>query len=172
MVYCSSPQLWAYRIPDVLRAAADMGYTGVEVWVQQAWLRDDSPQAIRAVAEETGMALTAHAVSWDVNITALHEPIRRQGLAEVRHSIAFAAECGADVITVHPGRLNASKADLPLHWELQVAAFQELGQVAAEHGIRIGIELMEPIPKEFIIHPDDVNRLVRDVNLDHVGVTF
>lgn len=172
MVGLSSTQLWGYRVPEALEIAASLGYTSVEVWAEQAWMHADAASEIRRRAQEVGLHLTVHSASWDLNLTARNEGIRRTSTEQVIRSIDLAAELGATMITVHPGRATLHGKDLEWHWERQVESFHLLASEGADRGVLVNVELMEPIRRELCTEPEDINRLLAAVSHPNLGVTF
>ncbi|MBO8141603.1 MAG: sugar phosphate isomerase/epimerase [Firmicutes bacterium] len=171
-VALSSTQLWHFRLADVLRMAADLGYNGVEVWAEHVWQRADDPEAVRRLAESLGLSLTVHAASWDLNLAAINRGIREQSCREVERSMDLAAQLGAGLVTVHPGRASFTMENIDQHWAWLVESLRRLAAVAAERGVRLAVENMEPIRKEFINWPTDVNRLLDEVGDPRVGCTY
>lgn len=172
MVGLSTTLLWGYNVPEALGIAASLGYTGAEVWAEHAWTHGDATSDIRTQSQDLGLHLTVHSASWDLNLTARNEAIRRTSVEQVIRSIDFAAEVGATMITVHPGRATLHGKHLEWHWERQVESFRLLAEEGAARGVQINVELMEPIKKEFFIEPEDVNRLLAAVGHPNLGVTF
>jgi len=172
MVGLSTTQLWAYNVPDALRITADLGFTSAEVWAEQVWMHGDSEQEIKQVAQSLGLALTVHAASWDLNLTSRNTAIRQVSLEQVIRSIDLAATIGAHVTTVHPGRATLHQKDLAFHWDHQVKAFRTLAKAGADRGVLISVELMEPIKKELVTEPEELNRLLHAVDHPNLGVTF
>lgn len=172
MVGLSTTLLWGYNVPEALGIAASLGYTGAEVWAEHAWTHGDATSDIRTQSQDLGLHLTVHSASWDLNLTARNEAIRRTSVEQVIRSIDFAAEVGATMITVHPGRATLHGKHLEWHWERQVESFRLLAEEGAARGVLVNVELMEPIRREFFIEPEDVNRLLAAVSHANLGVTF
>ncbi|HYG58129.1 MAG TPA: sugar phosphate isomerase/epimerase family protein [Symbiobacteriaceae bacterium] len=172
MLGLSSTQLWGYASLEVLELAARLGYTGVELWVEQFWAHGDDSKAVHERARELGLHLTVHSASWDLNLTARNAGIRQASTREVIRSIELAAAVGADMITVHPGRSTLHEKELEWHWERQVEAFRFLAGEGDRHGVRVNVEMMEQIPKEFCTTPAAINRLLDAVDHFNLGVTY
>lgn len=175
MIYLSSSMLWDDPMADVLRSAAELGYQGVEVWAEQ-W-RQQEPHVndaadVRRIAAELGLGLSVHASSWDLNMCALNAGIRAQSRVELAGSLNLAHELGATVLVVHPGRVTISAEDLPRHWEWLIDAVAWLDRHAGGTGVTVAIEQMERIPREFVVTPEDMQRLHAGVGSPTLGTTF
>jgi sugar phosphate isomerase/epimerase len=168
-VLLSAPLLWAHDPADVLDAAVEFGYDGVEVWAYHL-LRDRAdPAALGEAARRRGLALVLHALSWDLNLTSALDGIRRASLEALRTSVAMAAGLGARLVVMHPGRTTAPYDDPEVYWPGLVAAVREVADEAAAHELAVGVEHMEPRQGEFVITPTHANRLVREVDRANVG---
>lgn len=168
-VLLSAPLLWAHTPADVLDAAAEFGYDGVELWAYHLLRDGTDPAALGEAARRRGLALVLHALSWDLNVTSTLDGIRTASLEALRTSVAMAAGLGARLMVMHPGRTTAPYDDAEGYWPHLIAAVRALADQAAGHGLVVGVEHMEPRQGEFVITPADANRLVREVDRANVG---
>src|SRR2546426_5088225 len=171
-VLLSAPLMWAHTPDDLLVTARDLGYDGVEMWAYQlTWDRADAA-ALGERAKAMGLALTLHALSWDLNLSSRLDAIRTASLEAVLQSVDQARELGAHLVIVHPGRITVPFDDAEAYWPRLVASLQEVADQAAQGGVRVGVEHMEPRQGEYVITADQANRLVRDVDRANVGVVL
>ena len=102
--YISSTLLWGLAPEKWFELASTYGLEGLEIWTQQLISENISPERIRQLKEETGLSLTVHDYSWDLNLISLSKPMRHGAMKMIRHGIDMAARMEADQITIHPGR--------------------------------------------------------------------
>ncbi|HLE78046.1 MAG TPA: hypothetical protein VJA65_06525, partial [bacterium] len=69
-VLLSAPLLWAHPTTEILDVAHDLGYDGVELWAYQLLREESDPAALAARIRALGLAVTVHALSWDLNPTS------------------------------------------------------------------------------------------------------
>jgi sugar phosphate isomerase/epimerase len=168
-VLLSAPLLWAHAADEILDAARDLGYDGVEVWAYQL-LRDGvEPAALGEQARSRGLLLTLHALSWDLNPSSHLDAIRDASIQALRQSVEMAARLGADLVVMHPGHTTAPYDPAETYWPRLVAAVREIADDGAARGVRIGVEHMEPRQGEYVIAAADINYLVREVDRENVG---
>ena len=171
-VYASSVLLYAYRLDELFQTIHNLGYDGVEIWHYHLRQTGESPAELRRLARQLDLSLSVHAVSWDLNFTSALPEIRETSLRLLEESIAVAAELEAEPVIVHPGRITAPGDTAGYYWPLLVEGVTRLARYAASHGITVSVELMEHIPKEFFIIPEDTERLIKEVNAPNVSITF
>lgn len=136
-----------------------VGYRGAEVWISHLWRSGGRAAEVRRTVGDLGLRLTAHATSYDLNITSVNPAIRQVSLEQVRRSLEEAAELGAEVVTVHPGAMSSSRARPEEYWPELEEAVALIDGWAHELGLPVGLELMERRPKEFFMLPADAARL-------------
>jgi sugar phosphate isomerase/epimerase len=160
----------SHSLADVIRLAKDFGITWLEVWSEHFW-RDDDGQLMQKL-QRSGLDLSVHGPTGDINITSSNPGIRKESLRQVLQGVEEAARLGAKVITVHPGFLTG-RQDLPESiWDLQIEAFTQIAKRGQEVGILIAMETMERKPGEVVINPDLANQIIDAVNMKNFGVTF
>ncbi len=171
-VLLSAPLLWAHDPREILDAAHDLGYDGVEFWAYQLRRERADPIALGARARDLGLAMTLHAMSWDLNPASRLESIRSASLAALHQSVDLAAGLKARMVVMHPGHTTDPYEDAEVYWPEQVAAIREVADHAAEFGQQVGVEHMEPRQGEYVITPDHINRLIREVDRPNVGTVL
>ncbi len=168
----SGPLLWAHDTVDVLQRAAELGYDGVELWAFSLLQERQDPKAVRRRAKELGLVITLHALSWDLNPTSRLEAIRNASLAELHRSVDLAAEVGAELVALHPGRVTVPYDDGAAYRDALVKVLQDLADHAADVGLRLGVEHMEPRQGEYVVQAEQANALVEAVGRPNVGITL
>ena len=168
----SAPLMWVHPPEEILTAARELGYDGVELWDYHLTEMGSDPAVVAARARELGMLLTLHAMSWDLNTTSRLDAVRAASMAALHDSITLAARLGAGLVVMHPGHASMPYDDPERYWPGLVAGVRELAAHAAEHGLRLGVEHMEPRQGEYVVTADDANRLLHEVDRDNVGTTL
>lgn len=171
-VYASSVLLYAYRLEEAFKIARDLGYDGVEVWHYHLAQTGEPAPALRRLARQLDLSLSVHALSWDLNFTSMLPESREASLRLLETSIDAAAELEAGPVVVHPGRITAPGESAEHYWPLLVEGVARLAHYAASRGLTVSLELMEHIPREFFIMPEDTDRLIKEVNAPNLSITF
>lgn len=158
-VYLSTRTCVDLAVADTLALARDLGYDGVEVWIDDLLRSEAAPGEVRRSAQACDLALSVHAPSYDLNPTSTNRGIRDESIRQVLSSLELAADLGATVVTVHPGQLSG-RADLPeSYWPAQWEFFSAVFRRAEELGVVGSAEHMERGLKHIFGTPADVARL-------------
>lgn len=159
MLYVSSTLMWAYPVEAALLIARQYGFRGMEVWAEHVWFHQSDVREIREAAKRAGVKLTLHAASWDLNLCSLNQGIRQQSIREVIRSLDLAGELGASSVTIHPGRVTLSPRHRRWHEPVLIESLNILAKEAMKRGLALSIEHIEPLPKELVVTPMELNRL-------------
>lgn len=159
MLYVSSTLMWSYPVEAAILIARQYGFEGMEVWAEHVWMHQSSTKEIQDAARRCGMKLSLHAASWDLNLCSLNRGIRQQSIQEVKRSLALASEIGARSVTIHPGKVTLSDRNRSWHEPILIESLNELACEATKRDRVLSIKHIEPLPKEMIVTPDDLNRL-------------
>ncbi len=168
----SDPLMWAHGPGEILAAARDLGYDGVEVWAYHLSLTGGDAAALGAQARRMGLVLTLHGLSWDLNLTSRLDGIRKASLEALHRSVDLAGELSARMVIIHPGRTTMPYDPAGPYWPQLVAAIRELADHAAGRSVGLGVEHMESRQGEYVVTAADANRLVREVDRPNVGVVL
>src|SRR3990172_4815801 len=150
-VLLSTPLLWVHDLDETLDVANDPGYDGVEVGAYQVVRDRADPAALGARARARGLALTLHALSWDLNPASQIDAIHAASLGALHQSVDMASQLGASMVVMHPGHTTDPHDDAEAYWPRLIAAIREIADHAADRGLRLGVEHMEPRQGEYII---------------------
>jgi sugar phosphate isomerase/epimerase len=145
-----------YALDQIARA----GYHSAEVWLWHLERTGEDPRVLARQAKSLGLALTLHAPSADLNPTSTNLPIARESRRQIAASLEVAAQLQARAVAVHPGRKTVSRSDPELVWGQLMDWLGNLDDQAARLGLRIGLELMEKLPLEVFMLPEDAARLM------------
>ena len=148
-VYIGSTLMWSGSLRDIFLMAEDSGLQGIELWAQQFIYRGFDENEFKELMESTGIEACMHSQSWDLNPASMNEGIRSQSVKEIIRSIELAKRLGINEVTVHPGHRTVSCECVPYEDHLR-RSFSEILEAAENAGVRLSLEIMEKIPKEFV----------------------
>jgi sugar phosphate isomerase/epimerase len=155
----ASVLMWSRPVGEFLEAVARRGFRGAEVWAQHLRRSNESAAAVRRRADELGLELTAHAVSYDLNPLSQNPEIREVSRRQILESLIDAATMRARVTIVHPGHLSSGTDDPEDYWPDLLDLCELLEERAALLDVKVGIEGMERKVNQFFIEPTALNRL-------------
>ncbi|RXT04351.1 sugar phosphate isomerase/epimerase [Ammoniphilus sp. CFH 90114] len=170
-LYLSSTVLWNYPVDQVISIAEQYGFRGVEVWAEQVRFHQTSAESIITAKEKYHMDLTFHAPSWDLNLCAMNEGVRKQSVHEIEQSMELASRIGARNMTIHPGKRTLTRDWTSWHFDRLIESLAYLAEKAQEFDVVLSVEQMEHEKKEFITTPDMINQLIHQLP-STVQVTF
>lgn len=127
------------------------------------------------MAAGVGLTCQIHMDTRDVNLASTNRVIREASLKQVLSAIEYAADLGAGVLTVHPGRLSEEKEAVSSQevWNYQIAAFAVLAhKVESKKNLVIGIENMEKRLKEFVLTETDIRKIIQAVGSNSLKATL
>lgn len=147
-------------VSEALEGIARHGFDSAEVWIEHLSHSGESPGEIVQRAKELNLLLTAHATSYDLNTLSTNLGISEESRAQVEGSLQAAAELGARVLVVHPGRRSSTRDRKQDFWPALIAWAEQVDRLAEKLGVRVGMELMEKRPKEIFMLPEDARRFM------------
>ncbi len=160
-------------VGDTLALAEELGYDGVELWMDEVVRDPARPASIARDARSRGLQLSVHAFSYDINPTSVNRGIREESVRQVLSSLETAAVLGARVVVVHPGVLSSRADRAADYWEPQLAFFRTVAKRAAELGVVACAEQMEKTPtKHIFCTAADVNRLRAALAAEQVAIDY
>ena len=101
-----------------------------------------------------------HALSWDLNYCSRLPDIREASLQALQKSIALSRDLGAKTVVVHPGRITVPNDTPEANWPLLIEGTQKLVDYAESVDVTLSLEVMEHIPREFFIQPQDATYIL------------
>ena len=169
-VAISSLLFKSFNLAEVIDLARDRGISWVEVWTEHFWRDDDGRMFERL--QKSGLNISVHGPTGDINITSSNDGIRNESLKQVLQAIEEAAKMAARVVTIHPGYLTGRQDQPDSILDLQIEAFTQIANRGKELGILIAMETMEKKAKEVVISPELANDIIDAVNMKNFGITF
>lgn len=160
------PFNWAWDLEDI-------GYTGWEI-VQEGSqsLNDENLPQIRDILETTDLTLTIHLPFSDMNLAGLNAGIHDEVMRQMRYYLDMASGI-ADLAVLHPGYLSPYGNQVPdKAWKVSIESIQQLCDFAADRGIMIAVENMPDFPKIYGKLPEEMLKILEQVNRKNVGMTL
>jgi sugar phosphate isomerase/epimerase len=160
----------SHPLARVLDLARDFDISWLEVWSEHFW-RDDDGSLLQKI-QRSGLNISVHGPTGDINITSSNPGIREESLKQVLQGVEEAARMGASVITIHPGYLTGRQDEPDSIRDLQIEVLTQIAKRGKDLGILIAMETMEKKAREVVIRPDLANEIIDAVNMENFGVTF
>ena len=132
-------------------------------------LRDDT-DSIKDQLSTTDLRITLHATYRDLNVASINPSIRRVSLDQIATSIGLAHKLGAEVVTIHPGKIAGRKISRTDCITSMAKSLKELSDYAEELGILLAIENMAG-SKKLCTTIQEILEILNAVNSDNLGVT-
>ena len=153
-----------YASAEIFSFVGKSGLDGIEFWLETPdfWLRDLPVNDVIACrrAHPELPTLNMHSPILDLNPCSINPEVAAVSVGYAVRAIGVAAEAGAGVLTVHPGRRTAKrppgKAD-HTRFGLYIAT---LRSAARDNGVRVAIENMEPAVNSLLCAPERVRSLL------------
>ncbi|NPE28366.1 sugar phosphate isomerase/epimerase [Methanococcoides sp. SA1] len=162
----SDPFEWVYELEDI-------GYTGWEI-VQEGsqCINSENLHKVKEVMETTNLHLTMHLPFSDMNLAGLNPGIHGEVLRQMKHYLSLGSDI-VELAVVHPGYLSPYGGKIPERaWDMNISSIQELCDTADEYGISIAVENMPNFPMIFGREPDEMLRMISEIDRDNVGMTL
>ena len=123
-------------LPDKLEAIANAGFDGVEVMESDLLTFDGTPEDVRRMAGELGLAIVVYQPFRDFE--AMPEPQRRRNLDRAERKFDVMRALGTDLVLVCSNTQPAALDD-----DARAAAdLAEMAERAARRGLRVGYEAL------------------------------
>ena len=136
--------------------------------------RDEAPEArideVRACLAELDLVMPqAHALL-KADVAHRDGRKREKNVRRLARHIEIAAQLGVKVVVIHAGgrQVATTRAEQRRDWALNVETFQQLGDLAGERGVRIGLENLMGRYRA----PYELMDLIAAIDHPAMGVTF
>jgi 4-hydroxyphenylpyruvate dioxygenase len=145
-----------------LRAIADAGFDGVEIFENDLLASHFSPREIGRMARELGLDICLYQPFRDFE--GMPDPLRRHTFDRAERKFDLMGELGTDLMLVCSNCLPHAMADR----SRIIDDFSELGECAARRGMRVGYEALAW--GRHVFDHREAWRIVREVNLPAIGL--
>ncbi|MFT4089143.1 MAG: TIM barrel protein [Asticcacaulis sp.] len=123
-------------LPEKLHAIAQAGFQGVEIFENDLMVSDLSPAEIRQRMTDLGLVCTCYQPFRDFE--GLSGPLRQQAFERARRKFDLMQQLEADLLLVCSS-VSEHASDNTEHI---INDFRELGDIARDHGVRVGYEAL------------------------------
>ncbi|MGA3405017.1 MAG: sugar phosphate isomerase/epimerase family protein [Candidatus Bathyarchaeia archaeon] len=172
-------RIWVnYSFDEAIRRIAWLGYGAVEIWGcrPHAYTRDMDKETMKDRKKSIAQAgLEVPCLTPDqmypvpyVNPASMYEKQRTESIEFLKASIDCAAQFGAPMMSMGPGKRYYDQS-LQNAWELLVEAFGECADHAKSLGLKICAEPLPPIESNLVNTLQDFLELSHDVNATNLG---
>ncbi|MBN3036903.1 MAG: sugar phosphate isomerase/epimerase [Candidatus Diapherotrites archaeon] len=161
------------REAKAIAQAAEDGFESIELMVlpNMSEFPRSIQQANKQAIRGTGITPTVHSCFIDINIAALSDAIRKDSVEEMLKTLEYASFIGAEVVTVHPGRIS-----MPIARERCMEMLNEsivrLVEGAEQVGVIICIENMEHPPANAFRTPQEFEDMFRGIRSKNLAMTL
>lgn len=149
-------------LEEKLRAAAEAGFQGVEIFETDFIASALSAEQVRAMLDDLGLACLLYQPFRDFE--GMPEPWRARAFARMEQKFAVMKTLGCDRLLVCSNCSPLASGDR----DRIVADFRELGELAARHGIMIGYEALAW--GRHVNDHRDVWEIVKAVDHPNIGI--
>ncbi|NOZ59753.1 MAG: sugar phosphate isomerase/epimerase [Euryarchaeota archaeon] len=168
----SSLAFFRRQSEEIIRIVGEAGFSALEIILEGHHLREDySPW--RELLDSYSMEVSVHAPFADLNIASMNPRIRLESIAQVKDAIQAGYTLGADVVTVHSGRLSPHSMWFPERAaELNLQAIEELVEFAGEHGVLLCVENMPRHEGALMSEVEELLELAERFSRREMGITL
>jgi L-ribulose-5-phosphate 3-epimerase len=153
---------------EKFRLTQDVGFDGISLMAPGVI---DIKEVLQA-QDKTGIYVhnVNDATHWKVRLSDPDAAVRKQAIQDMRDTIQFASDTGADSILLVVGKVtDPVKENHDQVWERSTQAINETLPLASQLGVRI---LFENVGNDFCLTPDAWNRYIDQFASPWVGAFF
>ena len=161
---------------EKLQLLKDLGYDGVEY--DQAL--DANPHEIAEASAKVGLPVQGlvNPYHWQVRLSDPDAEVRKKAVENMKTALRFAKTVGASTALLVPGKVSdPQKENFEQVWQRSIEGIRQVIPLAAELGVRIGIE---NVWNQFLYDhsgsgdqkPDQYIKYVDEINCTWVGIYF
>lgn len=153
-----------YPLETILASARRATLDAVEFWLETPhfWLRGmPEGQLMEGLRAHPDLGpISVHAPIMDLNPCSINPRVAEASVAYAVEAIALADRCGAEVVTVHPGRRTAKRPPSPDDFRRFDRLIGALREAARSVRVRVAIENMERTVNNLLTSPKAVRLLL------------
>jgi D-psicose/D-tagatose/L-ribulose 3-epimerase len=178
MLYGASTFIWTSPFSNEKLALIDhakaLGFDILEICVEDPDTID-APAILERMKTAGVQATVCGAFGPDRDVSADDSPIRENGLAYLRRCIEIASALGASSV-VGPMYSAVGKtrmltpAERQKQWRLAVENIQRAAAIAADHGVKLGLEPLNRFETDLVNTIEQGLRMVADIDRPNVGL--
>ncbi len=160
--------------PERCKLVKDAGFDGFEMWIGtpdfDMETRDDEIRGLMDAVLDAGLEISsiASTMGWDNPMCSPDDTVHSRALEIARRQIEAAGLFGTDAILVVTGRATPVVHQLD-GIDRVVSGFRELGKVASDAGVKIGVETCPKLSKT-LMTPYECLGFLEAVDNEAVGI--
>ncbi|GAA3592242.1 TIM barrel protein [Nonomuraea rosea] len=166
-------------LPRCLDDAAELGREQVELWgiaphLYVPELSDAEARAIRRAAELRGLAircLTPEQVAYPVNVASPDTALRARSVAMFRRAAELAAELGAGLLLLTPGR-GFEDEPVQAAWRRSADAIGEISAYAAGLGVDCVLESLQRVESNLVNDSRALAAMIGEIGAPNLGAVL
>lgn len=165
--------LWNFSVGTFIKFA-DENFDGAELVDEpkaNVWELRDQADAVKDQLSTTNLRITLHATYRDLNIASINPGVRQLSVAQVNESLEVAHNLGADVVTIHPGKVAGRKIPRADSMLCLTKSLKELSDYAEDLGVLLAIENMAGEKKLCKTAPE-ILEVLNAVDAENIGATI
>jgi len=165
--------LWNFSLGTFIRFAEE-NFDGAELVDEpkaNIWELRDNLNEAKDLLSTTDLRVTLHATYRDLNIASINDSVRRLSVSQVTESIELANKIGADVVTLHPGKIAGRKISRSDSIIALTKSLKKLSDYAENSGTLLALENMAGEKKLCKTAPEIVE-ILEAVNSENIGATI
>ena len=125
------------------------------------------------ILESYNYTVSFHAPFSDLNTASLNKAILKESLRQITENIEKAHTYNAEAVCIHPGHYSP----LSIHFKekahtVHIQSLKKLAKKAEECSVSLGIENMPYFPILCARTPEEVSKILSEVDSDSLGFTF
>ncbi len=161
------------HIPAI-EGIAGAGFDGVEISV--VGQQEQQLRTIRSAAENLGLSLTASTfVPPEANPVSVDSAVRASAIDYMKSRVDEAVLLGSDILVggiYQAHKVFSGCGPTEQEWQWSRQYLREVGEYAAQGGVRLGLEFLNRFEVYLINTATDAARMCSDVGLENVGVLY
>ncbi|MER6505374.1 TIM barrel protein [Nonomuraea sp. NPDC001636] len=159
--------------------AAALGREHLELWgvapqLHVPWLSDAEARAIRRRAAGRGLTvrcLTPEQVAYPVNLASPDSRLRAASVAMFRRAAELAAELGAELLLLTPGR-GFEDEPVAAAWRRSADAIGEICAYAGTLGVSCVLEALQRVESNLVNDAPTLARMIDEVGAPNLGAVL
>lgn len=166
------------KIVETIKHICDIGVDNVEIycgkpfmsfWEDKNWR--DKIYDIKETLDINNMNAAIHSPYYYSDISSYNDELRDFSIKQTKKGMKVAEILGADVVTVHPGRVITSKLSKDKAIENMIESLNKLSDLAEDKGKILCLENMGD-SKSLYKDKKQINKVIKRVNSKYVKITL
>jgi len=153
-----------FKVEEIFEFAKDSGCTSIEFWLETPdfWLNGMDTDRLRKIEGNFPglLPLTMHAPVLDLNPCSINPFVVEASVKSTVMALKTAEKCGAEIITIHPGRRTAKRPAGKRDYERFENYIEIIKEESRQLKVKVCIENMEQKVNSLFYDPEMMNKLL------------